>query len=70
VGATPDGYIVYLKDTATTPRFGNRWFVLDPAHGKELLALAMTAYANGKIFYIGVETVTTGTTISTAYMMD
>jgi hypothetical protein len=70
VGADSSGYIVYLADTKSAPSFTNRWFVLNPSIGKELLAVALTAYANNKIFYVSLATITTGSTISAAYVMD
>jgi hypothetical protein len=70
VGANSSGYIVYLVDTKAAPAFTNRWFVLNPSIGKELLAVALTAYANNKIFYVSLPTITAGSTISAAYVMD
>jgi hypothetical protein len=70
VGADSSGYIVYLTDTKAAPSFTNRWFVLNPSIGKELLAVALTAYTNNKIFYVSLPTITAGSTISAAYMMD
>jgi hypothetical protein len=70
VGANSSGYIVYLTDTKAAPSFTNRWFVLNPSIGKELLAVALTAYTNDKIFYVSLPTITAGSTISAAYAMD
>lgn len=70
VGANSSGYIVYLGDNAASPAFANRWFVLDPTIGKELLAIALTAYANSKVFYVNLTTIANGSTISEAYMRD
>ena len=66
----PSGYIVYLKDTKAAHSFTNRWFVIDPSIGKELLAVALTTYTNNKIFYVSLPRYTTGSTIVAAYMMD
>ena len=63
-------YIVFLSDTAAVPAFTNSWYVLNPAFGKELLALALTAQVNGKIFYVNLSTITQGTTLVAAYMRD
>ena len=70
VGANSSGYIVYLTDTKAAPSFTNRWFVLSPSIGKELLAVALTAYTNSKIFYVSLPSITAGSTISAAYVMD
>jgi hypothetical protein len=45
-GSTTWGGFVMLTDTAGTPAFQNMIFYLDPAAGKEMLASALTAYAN------------------------
>ena len=70
VGATSSGYIVYLTHNAASPVFTDRWFVLESTIGKELLSIALTAYANGKVLFINVPTTTAGSTIAGAYMMD
>ena len=70
VGVNSSGYIVYLGDNAAAPAFTNRQFELDPAHGKELLAIALTTQANGKIFHVFFTSTVAGSIISEAYMMD
>jgi hypothetical protein len=67
VGSTPDGYMVYLRDNAASPAFTNRRFELS---SKELLAVALTTYANSKVFCVNLDTLTAGTVITEAYMTD
>jgi hypothetical protein len=70
VGANASAYVVFLTDTAATPKFTNRWFVLEPARAKELLAIALTAHANGKKLQVALGSVAAGSTVVGAYVMD
>lgn len=45
-GAT--GTYIKLTDTAATPAFTDRWFILRSDRGKEMLAVGLTAMANNK----------------------
>ncbi len=45
-GAT--GTYIKLTDTAATPTFTDRWFILRSDRGKEMLAVGLTAMANNK----------------------
>lgn len=46
--------VIFVTDTAATPAFTNRWFKSDPTKAKEMLAVALTAYSNGKRLYISL----------------
>jgi len=70
VGVTSTANIVVLTDTAATPAFLNRNYVLNPTIKKELLALALTAYANGKKLQVSLSSIAGGSTIAAAYMLD
>jgi hypothetical protein len=70
VGASGSNNIVYLTHSAADPQFTNRWFVLNPSIKKELLAIALTAYSSNKKLYVSLPTITAGSTIAGAYMMD
>ncbi len=45
-GAT--GFYIKLTDSAATPAFTDRWFILRSDRGKEMLAVGLTAMANNK----------------------
>jgi hypothetical protein len=48
-GMTSGAAYIYLTDTAATPAFTNRYFLLDPTAQNQLLAIALTALANSKL---------------------
>jgi len=70
VGVGSAGYSVYLTDTAAVPAFTKKWFVLKADIGKELLAIALTAQVNGKIFWVNLPAITGGSIISDGFMLE
>lgn len=66
-GAT--GFYVKLTDTAATPAFSNRWFVLRTDRGKEMLAVGLTAMANNKKVRVSMPSATEWSTISEFYLL-
>lgn len=71
VGSTTTSYIVYLTSD-TSAWSGSRWFRLPKVdkQGKEFLAIALTAYANGKKLQVTLATVDQGTEVSAIYILD
>ena len=71
VGGYEGGFVVYLTDTSTAHVFTDRYFYLDASHEKEYLALAITAYVNGKRLYVNLlPSNAAGSIVKVLYMMD
>jgi hypothetical protein len=70
VGPASGTYYIWLTDTADTPVFTNRYFVLDATQAKQLLAVGLTALANSKDLqvYLGSATPTAGYNIKIMYV--
>jgi hypothetical protein len=70
VGPASGTYYIWLTDTADTPVFTDRYFVLDANQAKQLLAVALTALATSKDVqvYLGSATPSAGYTIKIMYM--
>lgn len=50
------GYtLINATDTASSPAFTNRYFVVDPNVAKQFLAVALTAISNGSVVQIYTE---------------
>jgi len=46
---------VMLTDTAVVPAFTNRWFILNPAYQKQLMAVGLTAVTNNMVVFVNME---------------
>ncbi len=67
VGVTGTSYYAMLSDTNSTPAFSNRFFVLDPTMGKELLATVLTAFSSGSKLWCYIGDTTQYSLISDAF---
>lgn len=54
-GATTGGSLIMCSDTAATPLFTNKWFVIDPSNSNPMLAAALTAVSAGMKCQLGVD---------------
>jgi len=72
VGVNPtSGYIVYVTSANATPDWaGSRWYVFDVADEKTFMAIALTAYANGKKVSISITSKAVGSACNGLLVMD